>query len=176
MADIHGATFDATCAGCVERLLKTQPGVLNTAVGCPARSFSIEYDSRVISDERIAHVAHRFAPQLLTQSQSCSGRLNQGSCETCILRVEKSPSLSPGVRRATASFRERILELSFSGAATVSSRAAGLGKGLGISDELPLGEGAGTVHETNLPERILENEQGFFSRLEAIFVGATLLL
>ncbi len=39
-----------------------------------------------------------------------------------------------------------------------------------------MGEVAGTVHETDLPERVLENEQGFFSRLEAIFVGATLLL
>ena len=64
IVNIDAKHFDATCAGCVERLLKTQPGVLNTVVDCQSRSFSIEYDSRIISDERVAHVAHRFAPQL----------------------------------------------------------------------------------------------------------------
>ena len=108
--------FDATCAGCVERLLMTQPGVLKAQVNCQSRSFCIDYDSRIISDERIAHVAHRFAPQLLTQSQNCLGRLNQASCESCILHLEKLPLLTPGVRRATASFSDRVLELSYSGA------------------------------------------------------------
>src|SRR5262245_13658070 len=105
--------FDAICAGCVERLLKTQPGVLNASVDCRARSLYIDYDSRIVSDERIAHVAHRFAPQLLTQSQHCSMRLNQSSCATCILHLDRRPPLAPGIRRATASFRERILKLDY---------------------------------------------------------------
>jgi Zn2+/Cd2+-exporting ATPase len=126
----------------------------------------------VISDERIAHVAHRFAPQLLTQSQSCSGRLNQGSCETCILRVEKSPHLSPGVRRATASFRERILELSFSGAAMAAGEAAGLG----TAQEIPASLASEKRSATDFPEEVSEVEQGILSRTEAIFVLATLIL
>ena len=35
--------FDATCAGCVERLLMTQPGVLKAQVNCQSRSFCIDY-------------------------------------------------------------------------------------------------------------------------------------
>lgn len=167
--------FDATCAGCVERLLKTQPGVLNSVVDCQSRSFSIEYDSRIISDERIAHVAHRFAPQLLTQSQSCSGRLNQGSCESCILRVEKSPFLSPGVRRATASFRDRILDLSFSGTAVASVETPGFGAVLALPRVFARGGQAATVRETP-PVQAPESEQSILSRREAIFVGAALLL
>jgi Zn2+/Cd2+-exporting ATPase len=173
MVDFRATNFDTTCAGCVERLLKTQPGVLNTVVDCQSRSFSIEYDSRIISDERIAHVAHRFAPQLLTQSQSCSGRLNQGSCESCILRVERSSFLSPGVRRATASFRDRILDLSFSGAALASGETTGFGTVLAVPGVL--GPGQEAVRE-NLPGQAPETEQGILSRKETIFVGATLLL
>ena len=90
--------FDATCAGCVERLLKTQPGVLNASVDCRTRALHIDYDSRIVSDERIAHVAHRFAPQLLVQSQHCSWRVNQSSCETCILHVDRHPVLAPAAR------------------------------------------------------------------------------
>jgi Cd2+/Zn2+-exporting ATPase len=169
--NFHATNFDATCAGCVERLLKTQPGVLNTVVDSQLRSFSIDYDSRIISDERIAHVAHRFAPQLLTQSQSCSGRLNQGTCESCILRVEKSPFLSPGVRRATASFRDRILELSFSGA-TIALGKGSLGT-VAVPGVFAGGGQAAAVRETPPAP---ESEQGIFSRVEAIFVCATLLL
>jgi Zn2+/Cd2+-exporting ATPase len=173
MVDFRATNFDTTCAGCVERLLKTQPGVLNTVVDCHSRSFSIEYDSRIISDERIAHVAHRFAPQLLTQSQSCLGRLNQGGCESCILRVGRSSFLSPGVRRATASFRDRILDLSFSGAALASGETAGFGAVLAVPGVFaPAPE---TIQE-NLPRQSPETEQGIFSRREAIFVGATLVL
>ena len=105
--------FDTTCAGCVERLLKTQSGVLNASVDCRARALHIDYDSRIVSDERIAHVAHRFAPQLLVQSRHCSWRVNQSSCETCILHVDRHPVLAPGIRRATASFRDRILKLDY---------------------------------------------------------------
>jgi Cd2+/Zn2+-exporting ATPase len=175
IVDFQPTNFDATCAGCVERLLKTQPGVLNTAVDCQARSFSIEYDSRIISDERIAHVAHRFAPQLLTQSQSCSGRLNQGSCESCVLRVEKSPLLSPGVRRATASFRDRIVELSFSGVVIASGETAGFGKALAVPGIFAPAERAGAVGESP-PAQFSETEKGILRRPEAIFVGATLFL
>jgi Zn2+/Cd2+-exporting ATPase len=175
MVDTRATNFDATCAGCVERLLKTQPGVLNTVVDCQARSFSIEYDSRIISDERIAHVAHRFAPQLLTQSQSCSGRLNQGSCVSCILRVEKPHLLSPGVRRATASFRDRILDLSFSGAAIASGGAAGFGTVLAVPGVFARDERAAIVPES-AAAHVPENEEAIFSRQEAVFVGATFVL
>jgi cation transport ATPase len=175
VVDIRATNFDTTCAGCVERLLKTQPGVLNTVVDCQSRSFSIEYDSRIITDERIAHVAHRFAPQLLTQSQTCSGRLNQGTCESCILRVDRSHFLSPGVRRATASFRDRILELSFSGAAMASGSTAGLR----TLQEVPgiLLPGEQDAAGKKLPAlEVLESEEGILGRTETIFVGATLLL
>jgi len=175
MGDFSATYFDATCAGCVERLLKTQPGVLNTVVDCQSRSFSIDYDSRIISDERIAHVAHRFAPQLLTQSQSCSGRLNQGSCESWILRVEKATLLSAGMRRATASFRERILELSFSGAAIASGANPGPGEVLAGPGVFTPAEKAAPGRETP-PAQTPESEQEILNRPEAIFVGATFLL
>jgi Cd2+/Zn2+-exporting ATPase len=175
IVNIDAKHFDATCAGCVERLLKTQPGVLNTVVDCQSRSFSIEYDSRIISDERVAHVAHRFAPQLLTQSQSCSGRLNQGACESCVLRVEKSSFLSPGVRRATASFRDHVLELSFNGAALLPAETHGFGTILGLPGGFASAQQAATVRKVP-PEQVPESEQGILGRREAIFVGATLLL
>ncbi len=173
--EFQATNFDATCAGCVERLLKTQPGVLNSVVDCQLRSFSIDYDSRIISDERIAHVAHRFAPQLLTQSQRCSGRLNQGTCESCILRVERAPFLVPGIRRATASFRDRILELSFSGASTAPAETAGFGSVLDVSGVFAPSVQAGSGCE-NFAGPATESEQGFLSRLEAIFVAATFFL
>ena len=172
--EFHPKNFDATCAGCVERLLKTQPGVLTTVVDCQSRSFSIEYDSRIISDERIAHVAHRFAPQLLTQSESCSGRLNQGSCETCILRVEKSSALSPGMRRATASFRDRTVELSFTGVAIAPGEIAGFGTVLAVPGTIAP-ERAGAVAER--PQAPLpESDERLRHRPEALFVSATFLL
>src|SRR6516165_7405630 len=112
--------FDATCAGCVERLLKTQPGVLNASVDCQARSLYIDYDSRIVSDERIANVAHRFAPQLLAQSQHCSGRLTQSACASCILHLPCPAPPAPGIRRARASFRDRMLDLDFGNEIPVS--------------------------------------------------------
>ncbi len=175
IVDFHAANFDATCAGCVERLLKTQPGVLDTVIDCQSRSFSIEYDSRVISDERIAHVAHRFAPQLLTQSQNCAGRLNQGTCESCVLHVEKSHFLTPGVRRATASFRDRILELNFSGAVMASEAATGFGTLEAVPANFVPDKRLASEREPPAA-KMLERDQGILGRAEAIFVGATLLL
>jgi Zn2+/Cd2+-exporting ATPase len=171
--------FDATCAGCVERLLMTQPGVLNAQVNCQSRSFCIDYDSRIISDERIAHVAHRFAPQLLTQSQNCSGRLNQASCESCILSLEKLPLLAPGVRRATASLSDRILELSYSGATDAPATAPiGLSK-VGAILALPsvaIQAEPTAIARENRKTEARDQEQGALSRTKAIFVAATLLL
>ena len=166
--------FDPTCAGCVERLLKTQPGVLNASVNCQSRSFSIDYDSRIISDERIAHVAHRFAPQLLTQSQNCSGRLNQASCESCVLHLEGLPILAPGTRRATASFRERILELTFSGETLVSTMAS-VASPVVDAVSAPAQDRPGLLQEAPQTEA-REQERGTVSRIKAIFVAATLLL
>jgi Cd2+/Zn2+-exporting ATPase len=170
--------FDPTCAGCVERLLKTQAGVLNASVNCQSRSFSIDFDSRVISDERIAHVAHRFAPQLLTQSRNCSGRLNQASCESCVLHLEGLPLLAPGTRRATASFSERILELTFSGAVVTSTTASVVSPAVAAASAVPgvaAQDRAEMAQEARQTEA-REQEQGFVSPTKAIFVTATLLL
>ena len=170
--------FDATCAGCVERLLKTQPGVLNAQVNCQSGSFSIDYDSRIISDERVAHVAHRFAPQLLTQSQNCSGRLNQASCESCILHLEKLPLLAPGVRRATASFSDRILELTYSGATLASAMASIGSPAVGAISASPAG--ATQAERTKIAEETHKTEareqERSLSATRAIFVAATLFL
>ena len=170
--------FDPTCAGCVERLLKTQPGVLNASVNCQSRSFSIDYDSRIISDERIAHVAHRFAPQLLTQSRNCSGRLNQASCESCVLHLEGLPLLAPGMRRATASFSERILELTFNGAAVASRTASDVSPAVDPAPAVPAvaAQDRAEVAQEARQTEAREQEQGIVSRTKAIFVAATLLL
>jgi Zn2+/Cd2+-exporting ATPase len=169
--------FDATCAGCVERLLKAQPGVLNASVDCRARALHIDYDSRIVSDERIAHVAHRFAPQLLTQSQHCSGRLNQSSCETCILHVDRRPVLAPGIRRATASFRDRILKLDYNEGVSVPG-ASWMNPTL-AADPIPHFP---VSAEARLPRSksaaagatVAEVSESF--RVTAIFVGATFVL
>jgi Cd2+/Zn2+-exporting ATPase len=170
--------FDPTCAGCVERLLKTQAGVLNASVNCQSRSFSIDYDSRIISDERIAHVAHRFAPQLLTQSRNCSGRLNQASCESCVLYLEGLPLLVPGTRRATASLSERILELTFSGEAVASTMASVVAPAVAATTPVPTvaAEDRAEIAQEARCTEAREQEQGIVSRTKAIFVAATLLL
>jgi Zn2+/Cd2+-exporting ATPase len=168
--------FDATCAGCVERLLKTQPGVLNASVDCRARSLHIDYDSRIVSDERIAHVAHRFAPQLLAQSQHCSGRLNQSSCATCILHLARRPPLAPGIRRATASFRDRILNLDYGGEVpSYSAKALNESLGVAVSRGLPTAAGAGVQVSKAAPSAsAVEKPRGM--RIPAVFVGATFVL
>ena len=170
--------FDPTCAGCVERLLKTQAGVLNASVNCQSRSFSIDYDSRIISDEKIAHVAHRFAPQLLTQSRNCSGRLNQACCESCVLYLEGLPLLVPGMRRATASLSERILGLTFSGEAVASTMAAVVSPAVDAASPAPAvaaQDRAEMAQEARQTEA-REQGQGIVSRTKTIFVAATLLL
>src|SRR5260370_21619836 len=155
----------------------TQPGVLNAQVNCLSGSFSIDYDSRIISDERIAHVAHRFAPQLLTQSQNCSGRLNQASCESCILHLEKLPLIAPGVRRATASFSDRILELSYSGTTTAPAMASNGPSAVGAILASPaVAIQAEPTAQENRKTEAREQQQGTLSRTKAIFVAATLLL
>jgi Cd2+/Zn2+-exporting ATPase len=166
--------FDATCAGCVERLLKTQPGVLNASVDCKARALYIDYDSRIVSDERIAHVAHRFAPQLLTQSQHCSGRLNQSSCETCILHVDRRPVLVPGIRRATASFRDRILRLDYGEELTLANwmnTPPAINTGVPVSAEAET-KVSRIARAPAAP--VAEISESF--RTSAIFVGATFVL
>jgi Zn2+/Cd2+-exporting ATPase len=155
----------------------TQPGVLNAQVDCQSGSFCIDYDSRVISDERIAHVAHRFAPQLLTQSQNCSGRLNQASCGSCILHLEKSPILAPGVRRATASLNDRILELSYSGATGPPAMASNGSAAVGLTSPAVARRAEPTASaQAHRKTEAREQEQGALSRTKAIFVAATLLL
>src|SRR6516165_3492454 len=168
--------FDATCAGCVERLLKAQPGVLNASVDCKARSLYIDYDSRIVSDERIAHVAHRFAPQLLTQSQHCSGRLSQSSCATCILHLDRRPAPAPGIRRATASFRDRILKLdyddevlSFFASRGNTSLGTDVLRGVppAAEPDIQVSKGAPSALAAKKPLGI---------RVAAVFVGATFVL
>ena len=168
--------FDATCAGCVERLLKTQPGVLNASVDCQARSLYIDYDSRIVSDERIAHVAHRFAPQLLTQSQHCSGRLNQSSCATCILHLDRRPPRVPGIRRATASFRDRILKLDYGDEVpSCSADVWNAPLGADVLHGRPTAAEQGIQASKAAPSAsVVEKSQGI--RVAALFVGATFVL
>ena len=168
--------FDATCAGCVERLLKTQPGVLNASVDCRARSLYIDYDSRIVSDERIAHVAHRFAPQLLTQSQHCSGRLNQSSCATCILHLDRRPPRAPGFRRATASFRDRILKLDYGDEIpSCSANVRNAAPGTDVLHAVPTPAQAGIqVSKARPSPSVVEKSPGI--RVAALFVGATFVL
>jgi Zn2+/Cd2+-exporting ATPase len=170
--------FDATCAGCVERILKTQPGVLNASVDCRARALHIDYDSRIVSDERIAHVAHRFAPQLLTQSEHCSRRLNQSSCETCILHVGCRVVLVPGIRRATASFRGRVLQLDYNEGVPV---LAGGSINPALATDSPDRFRVSNEAEIPLARSVaapsaLAGEAPKNFRMTAIFVGATLVL
>jgi Zn2+/Cd2+-exporting ATPase len=101
--------------------------------------------------------------------------LNQGSCETCVLRVEKSQFLSPGVRRATASFRDRILELSFSGAAIAAGESADFSPVRAIPGVFASAEQTAIVRERP-QEQAPDTERGIFSRPESIFVATTLVL
>src|SRR5262249_49568166 len=136
----------------------------------------IDYDSRIVSDERIAHVAHRFAPQLLTQSQHCSMRLNQSSCATCILHLDRRPPLAPGIRRATASFRERILKLDYGDeGASSSSSSWNASLGADVLRGVPVAAEAGIEVSKAAPSAsVAEEPQGV--RVAAVFVGATFVL
>jgi cation transport ATPase len=93
--------FDATCAGCVERLLKTQPGVLNASVDCKARSPYIDYDSRIVSGESIPVFKRAGAPVF-------AGTINQrGGLEIRVSKVARDSTLARLIRMVEESQAEK---------------------------------------------------------------------
>jgi len=125
---------EAECVTAVNEAVSPMPGIVDVRLDSEHELVAFQYDGARVSEPDIVRLAQMAAPAFQRQFQKCSLQLEkQGgrACEACALSLENRMQDTPGVRRATASYRGGVLTVTYDqgliSPAQITQQAARLG-------------------------------------------------
>ncbi len=106
--------LEVTCLSVLSKAVGDEPGVVNVQLNPRQETIAFDYDPDRLSDPEIVRLARQMQPAMLDRFIACQVRATE-ACATCALALEHQLQQHARVRRATASYANGLLSVTYAG-------------------------------------------------------------
>ncbi len=106
--------LDVTCLNVINEAVGGEPGVVNVRLDPGRETIAFDYDPDRLSDPEIVRLARQVQPAVLDRFAACRSRATE-ACATCALALQQQLARRETVRRATASYANGQLSVTYAG-------------------------------------------------------------
>jgi Cd2+/Zn2+-exporting ATPase len=93
--------------------LANHPGIVGVRTDPVKAQVDIDFDPEKLSDSDIVKIVKEHGVQVSAALEKSIYRLEGSACEACALKLEHRVAKIPGVRRASATYRGKVLSVTF---------------------------------------------------------------
>ena len=104
--------LDVTCLNVVHEVVGGEPGLVQVQLDPRREAIAFDYDPDQLSDPEIVRLARQVQPAVLDRFVACRARATE-ACATCALALQHQAQQHESVRRATASYANGLLSVTY---------------------------------------------------------------